>query len=348
MMSVDKMLRQSGGRLQASIGNAMAAAAIRELPQQSGGKSQALRRQVAKLGKGKAGLTRLLPRNRRIANPEDRLRLRQELRACESLGEIRGGMAVYCYRYNGDSVVMRELGRLRELSFRAVGEGTGKRRDIDAYDAFYQHIVLWDDEALEIVGAYRLMPVAELKDGQSLYSETLFAYDEQSRQRLANAVELGRSFVQPNYWGRQGLDYLWQGIGAWLRARPGIELAFGPVSLSNSIHSAAKAHILAFYQAHFGAADAAIRAHKPWQGALPNAYPAQDYRMEFAALKSQLAVYGEAVPTLYKQYTELCEPGAVEFAAFGVDSDFADCIDGLVICDLSRMKPAKRKRYLAA
>jgi putative hemolysin len=346
LMLVDEMFKQASGQCHLTIGHAVSAEALKELPLHAGGKSRLLRKHVYKLGKHGRGELCFLPQMQTVAHPEDRQLLRKEIRGCESLGKTRDGMEMVCYRYNGDSSVMRELGRLRELSFRAVGEGTGKRRDIDLYDAYYQHILLWDDAALELVGAYRLMPVNELGEDQSLYSETLFEYSEQAKALLSNSVELGRSFVQPSYWGKQGLDYLWQGVGAWLAANPEVRYAFGPVSLSNALPSEAKSHIVNFYQAHFSGDLNLIKAKTPYQSSAEIKYPGECLKTEFVCLKASLTRMGESVPTLYKQYTELCEPGGTSFLAFNVDPDFADCIDGLVICDITKMKESKRKRYL--
>lgn len=121
---------------------------------------------------------------------------------------------IYLWQRNGqeDAPLLRELGRLREIAFRAVGEGSGKRRDIDGYDDDYLHLILWDEEDLEIVGAYRFMPTAIqlAKRGlEGIYSYSLFHYDGRMDDVLQHGIELGRSFIQPRYWGRRGLDYLW-------------------------------------------------------------------------------------------------------------------------------------------
>ena len=347
LMLVDEMFKQTSGQCNLRIGHAVSSNALKELPLHAGGKSRLLRKHVYKLGKrGGRGELCFLPQMQTVAHPEDRQLLRKEIRSCQSLGKTRDGMEMVCYRYNGDSPVMRELGRLRELSFRAVGEGTGKRRDIDRYDAYYQHILLWDDTALELVGAYRLMPVSEVTEEQGIYSASLFDYSEDAKAMLSEGVELGRSFVQPAYWGKQGLDYLWQGVGAWLAANPQVRYAFGPVSLSNALPNEAKSHIVSFYQTHYGMQEGFVSPKRPYQANAEIKYAGDDVKAEFVSLKERLTAMGESVPTLYKQYTELCEHGATRFAAFNVDPDFADCIDGLVICDITQMKASKRKRYL--
>ncbi len=147
-------------------------------------------------------------------------------------------------------------GRLREIAFRAVEEGSGKRRDTDSYDDDYLHLILWDDDDLEIVGAYRFMPTAmqvEKRGVEGLYSYSLFHYDEKMQDILEHGIELGRSFIQPRYWGRRGLDYLWSGIGAYLARYPHYRYLFGPVSISGGLPPAARDLLVAFYRLWFPA-----------------------------------------------------------------------------------------------
>jgi hypothetical protein len=262
-------------------------------------------------------------------------------------------MAIYLYRFEGDSAVMREIGRLREVSFRAVGEGCGRRRDMDTYDSDYDHIVLWDDEALELVGAYRLRRTGQLlergMDTRPLYSNTLVRYEAEAACYLREGVELGRSFVQPRYWGRRSLDLLWYGIGAYVKKFPEVRYLFGPVSISNRYPGAAKDLLVSFYRRYFPAPAAWVRGRLPYQpsgAAVADRWQTLDYNAGFTALKAELGALDLSVPTLYKQYSELCEEGGVQFVDFNVDPDFSDCVDGLVLVDLSRLKEAKRRRYL--
>ncbi|MEH6467703.1 MAG: GNAT family N-acetyltransferase, partial [Porticoccus sp.] len=99
-----------------------------------------------------------------IAHPENRALLKDEVKQCELLGKTGDGKQIYLYRYQSDSLIIREIGRLREISFRAVGEGTGNRRDIDRYDHHYFHLILWDNEELEIAGAYRFCDTSPCVD----------------------------------------------------------------------------------------------------------------------------------------------------------------------------------------
>ncbi len=211
---------------------------------------------------------------------------------------------IYLWQRNGqeDAPLLRELGRLREIAFRAVGEGSGKRRDIDGYDDDYLHLILWDEEDLEIVGAYRFMPTAIqlAKRGlEGIYSYSLFHYDGRMDDVLQHGIELGRSFIQPRYWGRRGLDYLWSGIGAYLARYPHYRYLFGPVSISGGLPPAARDLLVAFYRMWFPATHPLAESRRPYPASLPDVlaqFGGEDYNDDLARLKSLLGNLGCAIP----------------------------------------------------
>ncbi|MBB3048021.1 putative hemolysin [Litorivivens lipolytica] len=346
---IREMFKQHHRSARLTIGPIVETASYESLPLTPRAKAQLFRRHVYKLGaRQQRGEKHFMPQMQSVAHPEDRRLLRQALRSSERLGTTCDGMEIFCFRASGDSVIMRELGRLREISFRAVGEGTGNRRDTDIYDTYYDHILLWDDNQLELVGAYRLARCAALNADQTLYTSTLFNFSDQAAPYLQQGVELGRSFVQPQYWGKAALDYLWQGVGAYLSRYPDVRYLFGPVSISNELPSGARELLVEFYRKHFPPASDWAIAKLPYAPGTGNTFEGRDYSQEFIELKARLAEMGASVPPLYKQYSELCETGGVQFAAYNIDPDFADCVDGLVLVDISKMKPARRKRYLGA
>jgi putative hemolysin len=317
-------------------------------------KAQMFRRHLYRIGHDKSGV---FASQVAIAHPENRALLRQQVKACELLGETNDGMQIYLYNHQPDSSIMREIGRLREMSFRAVGEGTGLRRDTDSYDPHYFHLILWDDQGLEIAGAYRLCdarPAVNHLGKDWLYSSTLFCYQEAMKPYFEQGLELGRSFVQPKYWGKRSLDYLWFGIGAFLRARPQYRYLFGPVSLSNTLSRQAMEMLVYFYTVHFPCRQLLAKPGLPFsisqrrKQELSVIFPGVDYQEEFATLKSQLSHMNLSVPTLYKQYPETFEKEGVQYAGFNVDPAFGDCVDGLILVDLELIKPKKRSRYLQA
>ena len=270
--------------------------------------------------------------------------------ALDVLGETTDGKRICVGRLAGGSPLLREIGRLRELTFRVVGEGTGKRMDVDAFDAWYEHIVLWDGAQRKIAGAYRIArgaPVLAAQGLKGLYTASLFDYADDALPRLASGMELGRSFVVPEYWGSRSIDYLWQGIGAYLRRHPRVRYLFGAVSMSAALPLHAREQIVAYYAHYYGDPNGEARSRHPFRyTATPTCFDALDADTAFRVLKTNLDTLGATVPMLYKQYTDLCEPGGARFLAFGVDPDFSDSIDGLIEVDLHRIRPKKRERYL--
>ncbi len=292
-----------------------------------------------------------------IAHPESPAAVRKALKErAEVLGATTDGKRILLLDAQPDCPVMREIGRLRELAFRRVGEGTGNRRDLDRFDAHYRHIVLWDEETLAVVGAYRLGEGRRIlrEHGMAgLYSASLFDYAPAADEFLQDAVELGRSFIQPAYWGSRSLDYLWQGIGAFLRKRPDVRYLFGPVSLSANLPLPVRELIVHTHGRFFADPEHLATARNPFRISPEVAREAdaaldgKDAKAALSLLKQQLAVSDQAIPTLYRQYVDLCEPDGVRFLAFGVDPQFGGCVDGLIRLDLTRLKPAKRARYLS-
>jgi len=172
------------------------------------------------------------------------------------------------------------------------------------------------------------------------------------RPFFAQGMELGRSFVQPKYWGKRSLDYLWYGIGALINKNPNYRYLFGAVSLSDGYPKEAKDMIVHFYGTHFPAKETTVEALYPYEIATENQaqliadFPGMDYQKEFSLLKSKLKKLNCTIPTLYKQYAELGQPGGVAICASGLDINFSNAIDGFVMVDIWKLKPAKYARYI--
>jgi len=313
-------------------------------------KVKMFQRHVYRIGKHKEPV---FATRRAIAHPENRQQLRREIKLCELLGETVDNKRIYLFEFNPDCSIMREIGRLREIAFRAVGEGTGRRRDVDPFDRHCSQIILWDESDLEIVGAYRLRDARQrTHDGNHLYSATLFDFQDDMNDVLEHGLELGRSFVQPRYWGKRSLDYLWYGIGAYLRKNPQYRYLFGPVSISDTYAPLAKDMLVHFYSTYFGDQQKTAVARMPYrlddvtQAQMQQDFSGNDFKSDYMTLKNRLRHLGCSVPTLFKQYSDLCEPGGVRFLDFNIDADFANCIDGLVVVDLRKLKASKHKRYI--
>jgi putative hemolysin len=249
--------------------------------------------------------------------------------------------------------VMQELGRLRETTFRTVGEGTGRARDVDLYDSYYDQLFLWNRATLEVAGGYRIGAVDRIygKYGiRGLYTHTLFDFHPSLLPSLGPALEIGRSFVRPEYQRSFApLLLLWKGIAAYVARHARYRVLFGPVSISNDYSSASRELITGFLRAQN--ADAArarlVRARHP----LPSAGGARLVRREAAelgrldALESVVASLepdGKGVPVLLRQYLKL----GARVLGFNVDPAFGDSIDVLVAVDLLETDPRVLAKYM--
>lgn len=292
---------------------------------------------------------------RTIAHPESRQSLQKELSMAQLLGKTRDNNGIYLFDAFADSAVMREIGRLRELSFRRVGEGSGSRRDLDEYDQYYRHLVLWDHEKLEIAGAYRIGEGSKIlaQFGQKgFYTHSLYEFSPQLTSMLTQGIELGRSFVNPKYWGKASLDYLWQGIGAYLAQHPQVRYLIGPVSMSADYPRHLMDLLAYYYLRYHGSEGALAKAKRPYElsaqvrAELDELFGTKSQTQAFEFLLEQFQQCHRRLPVLFKQYASLYEPGGFQALEFSVDPDFGDCLDGLCVADLHKLKPSRRRRYI--
>ena len=249
---------------------------------------------------------------------------------------------------------LREIGRLRELSFRAVQEGTGTARDLDPFDADYQHLYVWHHPTRQLVGAYRLgftQTLSALRGVEALYTRTLFRYDPALLQHLGPSIELGRSFVVPA-WQRnfRALRLLWSGIAAVLDARPEIRCLFGPVSISASYSPLARALMETALNVHHG--DPRLQALVSPRTPSRDRSARRDTRPLIAALSDPALLSrvvarldrGSGLPVLLRHYLDL----KGRFAGFNVDADFGDTLDGLVFVRVADIPAAVRAKFSLA
>ena len=355
VMLVGEMFGQDRKQIRMTIGSLIPHHAYSSVATNRHEKVKLFKKSVYRIGQGKKPL---FLTESAIARPERKADLKKEVAAGERLGKTPDGKAMYLFTPADSSPVMREVGRLREQVFRAVGEGTGNRRDLDRFDWYYRPLILWDDEDLEIAGAYRFVDAGQVlaeKGEDGLYSASLFHFDPEKSYFLKNGLELGRSFVQQRYWGKRSLDYLWYGIGAFLAKNTQYRYLFGAVSISSALPPLARELLIYFYKLYFAGNSETVgescRSRNPFIFTLPlqslaAEFAGSDCRADFRRLKTLLGNLGVAIPPLYKQYAELCEPGGVVFLDFNVDPSFNNCVDGLVIVDLHKLKEQKRKRYI--
>jgi hypothetical protein len=249
--------------------------------------------------------------------------------------------------------VVREIGRLREIVFREVGEGAGRAIDLDAFDGHYLHLFLWNAAQREIAGAYRLGPTPDIlpRHGiRGLYTSTLFRYRQDFFARLGPAIELGRSFVRPEYQKQYApLLLLWKGIGRYVASRPECATLFGAASISNDYHPVSRRLMVGFLEGRrkeeLVGMVAPRRAYRPparlfrLTDAIPRVPAGMD---ELSALIADLEGDGKGVPILIKQYLKT----GGKLLGCNVDRDFSNALDALILVDLRDLSPALLERYL--
>ncbi len=340
-----RQIFRSGQRIDIHIGKPLALDANDTTP--PGVLARSLQRAARRL---RFGVDAFQPRPEAVAHPASAAALNAAIETLPVLGETPDGKRIVLAEPGAPCIVLREIARAREATFRAVGEGSGLALDWDRYDAHYDQLILWDATQQRIAGAYRVARTADVVAARGiagLYTASLFAFDRRFDAYLKDGLELGRSFVTPEYWGSRSLDYLWCGIGAYLRRYPTLRYLFGTVSISADLPNAARDALVAYYDHFYGNRDGLARASHPYPRVQSFTHSELDAAAAFSVLKSNLAALGARVPTLYKQYTELCEPGGAQFLAFGIDPNFQNAVDGLILVDLTRLTPRKRQRYLA-
>ncbi|MBV8404640.1 MAG: GNAT family N-acetyltransferase [Gammaproteobacteria bacterium] len=289
-----------------------------------------------------------------MTDPVDPRRLASEVESlpADTLLLSSGNLRVYCAPATLLPVMLQELGRLRECTFRAVGEGTGRSTDIDAFDAYYEHLFIWNESTLEISGAYRLGRtdrIARQLGKAGLYTSTLFEYHDLFFKLLGPALELGRSFVRAEQQKSFApLLLLWRGIGEYVGRHPEYCKLLGPVSISNDYSAWSRALLAQFLrQRKFDPlAPAMVRARRPFRSNLSlrslGCVQPSDLQT-LSALLAGLEPDGKGPPVLLRQYLKL--GGRV--LGFNVDPDFSDSLDCLVLVDLRRTEPRVLEKYMS-
>ena len=274
----------------------------------------------------------------------------------DALLAAHGDLEVWLAGADAIPNILNEIGRLRELAFREVGEGTGLARDLDAFDTHYRHLFLWNAATREIAGAYRMGLSDELlarngRDG--FYTHTLFRFHPAFLQRLGPSMELGRSFVIAAYQRKPySLFLLWKGIGHFVARHPRYRTLFGPVSISSDYSMVSRSLMVEFLRQHHSdpAMENLVSPRNPFR-------PASRLRRQHAGIAAGLKSInevsslvagleqdGKGVPVLLRQYVGL----NATLLKFNVDRHFSDALDGLVVVDLRAADPRMMTRYMGA
>jgi len=267
----------------------------------------------------------------------------QLLAASESftVHSARAGQMPWC---------LQEIGRLRELTFRAAGEGTGKASDIDLFDTYYRHLFVWDAKSEAIVGAYRMGFADEILaryGKRGLYTQSLFKYGSRVLRTLNPAIELGRSFVRAEYQRNFApLLLLWRGIGRLIARSPRYAVLFGPVSISNSYEPRSRRLIVDYLKANSVEAGLArhVKPRRPFRACTPADAGLSGLGDidELSRAVERIEPDRKGVPILLKHYLKL--GGRV--LGFNTDRQFGDALDGLIMVDLRASDPRMLARYM--
>lgn len=282
-------------------------------------------------------------RPRPIAEPERKEYLEREVRGIRDL-RLGGQGEFDLYLAPSERIphMLREIGRLREETFRAVGEGSNKRLDLDEFDLYYDHLFLWDREQRRLAGAYRIGDGARIMERygkRGFYTQTLFRMGRAMDRILRQSFELGRSFVVGDYQKhRLPLYLLWRGLLIHVTGHPEHRYLIGPVSISSSYSRFSRSLMIGF-----------LRQHHYDESLARHVWPRHRFRIEtdkadgdalleasgedmkkLDRIIADIEPEGSSVPVLLKKYLQL----NARIIGFNSDPKFNDALDGFVVLDL--------------
>lgn len=292
-----------------------------------------------------------------VSEPVSFEKLEEEIRALPKSRLIlkQGEFEVYCTRSRAIPNVLQEIGRLRELTFRAVQEGTGKPLDLDRFDDYYHHLFIWNNEKKEIVGAYRLTKIdriVRLYGVRGLYTYTLFKYKASTMAKIGPALELGRSFVRDEYQRSfSALQLLWRGVAHYVALNPRYRVLLGPVSISAQYPTVSRMLITSFLQVNNYKRDIArfIKPRNPLKPAKVSGIDSTLKSFDIHNLDNLSDLLAEVdsqqayLPILLRQYLRL----GGKLMGFNVDPAFNDCLDGLIYVDLCQTDPRLLEKFMS-
>ena len=274
----------------------------------------------------------------------------------------RGENKLYDFNAHEAPNAMREVGRLREIAFRAAGGGTGRSTDIDEYDtsmeAPYRQLVVWNPKTREILGGYRYILGAGL-DPKHLATFPIFDFSERFvNDYLPFTVELGRSFVQPNYQtsndnrsGLYALDNLWDGLGALIVRYPAMKYFFGKVTMYLSYNQQARNCLLYFMNKYFPDQDQLVLPRLPLDFNAGNPYyknlfGANEYEKYYRTLGQEIRSYGERIPPLINSYMRI----SPNMRVFGttLNPHFGDVEETGILITIKDMYPEVVGRHMTS
>lgn len=276
----------------------------------------------------------------------------------------KGGNEIYILDHLNAPAIMQEIGRLRELSFRDAGGGTGMPTDIDELDVSdnpYKQLIVWDPDAEEILGGYRYKLCSEASRDENgilmLATAHLFHFSERfCKEYIPYTLELGRSFVQPDYQSSKAgakalfaLDNLWDGLGALTVDHPEVKYFFGKVTMYSHFHTEARNLIQYFFQKYFRDRENLVYPIKPVdfgidQQKMAELFIGKDYKEDYKILSQGVRQFGETIPPLFNAYMNL-SPSMKTFGT-SVNESFGNVLETGIILIVSDLYQAKVGRHI--
>lgn len=273
-----------------------------------------------------------------------------------------GGNLIYCVTAHDSPNIMREIGRLRELTFRSAGGGTGKEVDIDEFDTApvpYKQLIVWNPKRKEIVGGYRFILGSEciINEKINLATSHLFNFsDKFINEYLPYTIELGRSFVQPNYQSsgaeRKGLfalDNLWDGLGSLIVIFPKVKYFFGKVTMYPNFNRRARNLILYFLKKYFGDKEQLVTPIEPIiietpDDELEKEFTGINYHENYKILSQKVRSLGEIIPPLINSYMNLSPTMKVFGTA--LNKEFGNVEETGLLITIDDIYNAKKDRHV--
>lgn len=288
-----------------------------------------------------------------VIQPVAVVELEQELAGLDAYKLFTAGhFDVFLTKAQQIPSLMREIGRLRELTFRSVGEGSNRSVDLDVFDLHYRHLFVWDRKAQLVVGAYRVGMGEELlysHGKRGFYLSQLFKMDREFLPVLKESLELGRSWIRSEYQQTAlSLYLLWKGIACCLERYPQYRYLIGPVSISGDFSRFSRSVIVEFIRRNCFDEQLAVRV-KPRKRFKPslvkmNLDALLDNPTSLAALEElimDIEKPNRRFPVLLRHYLRL----EAKIIAFNVDPKFNYCLDGFLVFDRTRLDDAMEQRF---
>lgn len=291
--------------------------------------------------------------------------LRQELTPDKQLRMTsRSNNEIYIVTWQDSPNVLREIGRLREIAFRAAGGGTGLDCDLDEFDTMdnpYKQLIVWDPDVQKIIGGYRYILGPDIKfdkEGQPILATShMFHFsDEFIKNYLPYTIELGRSFVTLEYQstrvGSKGifaLDNLWDGLGALAVIMPGCKYYFGKVTMYPSYNRMGRDMILYFLQKHFGDKQNLVIPTKPLtlehdKEIFDKIFCYNDFKEDYKVLNREIRALGFSIPPLVNAY--MCLSPTMKMFGTAINYGFGDVEETGILIAVSELYDEKRIRYI--